>query len=161
VSAAAPPSLRPLHLRPLLILLVGIGGAFGTLARYLIGLVVPETLQLPWPTLTVNIVGAFLLGVLLEGLSRPGRDERRSSILRLLLGTGFLGGFTTYSSLAVEAEQLLRAGRVWESIGYGLTTVVVGLLASLLGMWIAVVRHRSVARRSAMAAALARSETRR
>ncbi|TAM70810.1 MAG: fluoride efflux transporter CrcB [Microbacteriaceae bacterium] len=138
---------RPLYLRPWCILLVGIGGAAGTLARYLVSLIVPTALQLPWPTLTVNIVGAFLLGVLLEGLARRGHDEGRRRMLRLLIGTGFMGGFTTYSSLAVETEQLLQAGRVWESIGYGLTTVVVGLLASFLGMWIAAVHHRSVVRR--------------
>ncbi|MEO8907266.1 MAG: fluoride efflux transporter CrcB [Microbacteriaceae bacterium] len=139
---------RPLYLRPWNILLVGVGGAAGTLARYLVSLAVPEALQLPWPTLTVNLLGAFLLGILLEGLARRGRDEGRRRMLRLLIGTGFMGGFTTYSTLAVETEQLLRAGRVWESIGYGLTTVTVGLLAALLGMWIAAVHHRWVVRRA-------------
>lgn len=145
--AMAGPDARPLYLRPRYILLVGIGGAAGTLARYLISLVMPEAFGLPWPTLTVNLIGAFLLGMLLEGLARRGHDEGRRRMLRLLLGTGFMGGFTTYSSLAVETEQLLRAGRVWEAIGYGLITVVIGLLAAFFGMWIAAVHHRSVVRR--------------
>jgi len=145
--ASRTPEARPLFLRPWYVFLVGVGGAAGTLARYLISLVIPEAFGLPWPTLTVNLVGAFLLGMLLEGLARRGHDEGRRRTLRLLIGTGIMGGFTTYSSLAVEAEQLLRAGRIWESIGYGLITVVAGLLAAFFGMWIAAVHHRAAVRR--------------
>jgi CrcB protein len=150
VDAAAPESIpaRPLHLRPRYILLVGLGGALGTLARYGVGLVVPHPWQLPWPTLTVNLFGAFLLGALLEGLARRGRDEGRRRTLRLLVGTGFMGGFTTYSSLAVESAQLLRDDRLWAAAGYGIVTLVVGLLASLFGMWVAGAHHRSVVRRA-------------
>lgn len=139
----------PVHLQPWFILLVGIGGALGTLARYGVGLVVPHAWQLPWPTLTVNLLGAFLLGVLLEALVRRGHDEGRKRTMRLLVGTGFMGGFTTYSSLAVETSELLRDDRLLAAVGYGLTTLVVGLLASLLGMWLAAAHHRSVVRRAA------------
>jgi fluoride exporter len=68
------------------------------------------------------------------------RSHRRAD--RLLVGTGFLGGFTTYSALAVETDGLLRDGRVAVALTYALTTVVVGLLASLAG----VVAARAAAR---------------
>lgn len=140
-------SPRQVHLRPAFILLVGVGGALGTLARYGVGLAIPQSWQLPWPTLTVNLLGAFLLGVLLEGLTRRGHDDGRRRAMRLLIGTGFMGGFTTYSSLAVETSELLRDDRLWAGIGYGLTTLVVGLIASLFGIWVAAAHHRSVIRR--------------
>jgi CrcB protein len=145
VSRAA----RPVHVQPRFILLVGLGGALGTLARYGAQLVVPHTWQLPWPTLIVNLVGAFLLGFLLEALVRRGRDDGGRRAMRLLIGTGFMGGFTTYSSLAVETSELLRDDRLLAAAGYGLVTLVVGLFASLLGMWLAAAHHRSVVRRSA------------
>jgi CrcB protein len=137
------------YLRPWFIMLVGLGGALGTLARYGVELVVPRGWQLPWPTLIVNLLGAFLLGVLLEALVRRGRDDGRRRTMRLLIGTGFMGGFTTYSSLAVETSELLRDDRLLAAAGYGLVTLVAGLFASLLGMWLAAAHHRSVLRRAA------------
>lgn len=144
----APVHSGPVHLRPWYILLVGIGGALGTLARYGAELVIPRAWQLPWPTLTVNLIGAFLLGVLLEALVRRGRDDGRRRAARLFIGTGFMGGFTTYSSLAVETFELLRDDRLLAAVGYGLVTLVVGLLASLLGVWLAAAHHRSASRRA-------------
>lgn len=130
-------------------MLVGLGGALGTLARYGVGLVIPHAWQLPWPTLTVNLLGAFLLGAVLEALARRGSDEGHRRLLRLLIGTGFMGGFTTYSSLAVETTELLRDNRLAAGIGYGIVTLVVGLLASLFGMWAAGAHHRFVVRKAA------------
>ena len=125
---------RPPHLRPALLGVVWVGGALGTGARYLLSGIVPHLLRVPVATLLVNLVGAFALGVLLETLTRRGPDQGSRLLVRLLLGTGFLGGFTTYSALAVDIVSLARAGLVGHAIGYATITVVVGGFASLAGM---------------------------
>ena len=120
--------------------LVFLGGATGTLARWAVGLAVPQVARLPLGTVVVNLVGAFVLGALLEHLGGAGPDIGRRRALRLTLGTGFCGGFTTYSALAHDTDTLLRAGLVGHALAYALGTVVLGLTASALG--IAVVRGR-------------------
>lgn len=127
-------SALPLHLRPVFILLVGVGGALGTLARYGVGLAIPQSWQLPWPTLTVNLLGAFLLGALIEGLTRRGHDGGRRRAMRLLIGTGFMGGFTTYSSLAVETERLFAAGSRGTAVAYVAASLAAGLVACVVGV---------------------------
>jgi CrcB protein len=132
----------PVHLTPFFLALVAIGGALGSLARYGVERATGTVDGLPVGTLTVNLVGAFALGVLLEWLAVRGSDITHRRAERLLLGTGFLGGFTTYSALAVESDGLLRDGRVGLAATYALSTVVLGLVASLVGIATA----RSVAR---------------
>jgi len=122
------------HLTPTFIALVALGGAAGSLARHGVELLLGTSDGLPVGTLAVNLVGAFALGALLEGLVTRGSDVGRRRAARLLVGTGFLGGFTTYSALAVEADGLVRDGRLGLALGYVLTTVVVGLMASLAGI---------------------------
>ncbi|MFZ0141408.1 MAG: CrcB family protein [Aeromicrobium sp.] len=122
------------HLTPTFIGLVALGGTAGSLARHGVERLLGTSDGLPVGTLTVNLVGAFLLGALLQWLATRGSDAGRRRAARLLVGTGFLGGFTTYSALAVEADGLLRDGRVTLALVYVLTTVVVGLLASLAGV---------------------------
>ena len=122
------------HLTPTFIALVALGGAAGSLARHGVELLLGTSDGLPVGTLAVNLVGAFALGALLEGLVTRGSDVGRRRAARLLVGTGFLGGFTTHSALAVEADGLVRAGRIGLALGYVLTTVVVGLMASLAGI---------------------------
>ena len=122
------------HLTPTFIALVAVGGAAGSIARHGVEQLLGTSAGLPVGTLTVNLVGAFVLGVLLEVLATRGSDVSHRRAARLLVGTGFLGGFTTYSALAVEADGLLRDGRVALALFYVLTTVVVGLLASLAGV---------------------------
>jgi CrcB protein len=131
------------HLTPMFIALVAVGGAAGSLARHGVDrwLGSPGG-GLPVGTLTVNLVGAFALGVLMEWLAVRGSDVGHRRAARLLVGTGFLGGFTTYSALAVESDGLLRDGRVGLALAYVLTTVVVGLVMSVAG----VVSARAVAR---------------
>lgn len=132
----------PVHLTPFFIALVATGGTLGSLSRYGVEQLAGTPGGRPAGTLTVNLVGAFALGVLLEWLAVRGSDRSHRRAVRLLIGTGFLGGFTTYSALAVETDGLLRDGRVALAIAYALTTVVVGLLASLAG----VVSARAAAR---------------
>jgi CrcB protein len=133
---------RPVHLTPFFIGLVAIGGTLGSLSRYGVEQLLGAPDGRPVGTLTVNLVGAFALGVLLEWLAVRGSDRSHRRADRLLVGTGFLGGFTTYSALALETDGLLRDGRPAVALTYALVTVVVGLLASLAG----VVAARAVAR---------------
>jgi CrcB protein len=87
----------------------------------------------PLHTLAINVVGSLLLGVLLERLARRGPSPSRTR-LRLLLGTGALGGFTTYSALSVSTAQLLLGGFPAAAAAYALGTVVLGLLAAAVGI---------------------------
>ena len=128
------PKVRPPHLRVRLLGLVLLGGAAGTLLRWAVGLAVPHVGGLPLGTAAVNLLGAFVLGALLEHLALLGPDEGRRRDLRLTLGTGLCGGFTTYSALALDTDGLLRAGAVGPALAYALGTVGLGLVASALGI---------------------------
>lgn len=131
------PKVRPPHLQGRLLVLVLLGGGTGTLARWAVGLAVPHVAGLPLGTLLVNLAGAFVLGALLEHLAARGPDAGRRRALRLTLGTGFCGGFTTYSALAVDTEGLLRTGLGGIALAYALGTVALGLAASALGIAVA------------------------
>jgi CrcB protein len=125
---------RAVGLQPALVAVVWLGGAAGTCARFLLSRVVPHVARVPVATLLINVVGAFALGVLLEALVRRGSDVGRRRILRLLLGTGFLGGFTTYSALAVDTVTLARDGLPGHAVSYATASVLVGGLASVAGV---------------------------
>jgi len=127
----------PLHTRPAAVLLVFVGGAGGTVSRYLLGLAIPQLNGFPLPTFLVNVVGAFALGLLLEGLLRGGNDVGWRQRVRLLLGPGFLGGFTTYSSLCVETVLLTESGRYFTGGGYAVASLLLGVAAGAAGVWVA------------------------
>ncbi|GFM17901.1 MULTISPECIES: fluoride efflux transporter CrcB [unclassified Mycobacterium] len=106
------------------------GGALGTLARAgFEELAAPDPGRWPWPTFTVNIVGAFLLGVFVTRLL-----ERLplSSYRRPFLGTGFCGGLTTFSTMQVETIAMLEHGHYGLAVGYTAASVALGLLAVYL-----------------------------
>ena len=126
---------NPLHLRPRAIATVAVGGLLGAPARYGLEVVFPPgTGQWPVTTFVINVVGAFLLGTLLEGLTRTGPDTGWRRQVRLGIGTGALGSFTTYSTLAVETDELLRGHHWWAAASYAAGSVVVGLVATVLGI---------------------------
>jgi CrcB protein len=115
------------------LLLVGVGGALGSMARYLLeGWVQRATPgTLPSGTLAVNVLGSFALGLTLSVLLARGQLD---STLRLFLATGVLGGFTTYSGFNHQALELLRA-RAWLSGSLTIAaTVGLCLLAGGLGL---------------------------
>lgn len=133
---------RPAHLRPGLVALVTLGGTAGTAARYGVSEALPPVDGWPTATFAVNLVGALLLGALLEALVRRGPESPRGQRLRLALGTGALGGFTTFSSIAIEVERLLADGRAVLGVGYGLASVVLGFGCCLAGVAVAGSRRR-------------------
>ena len=129
-----PEQTTPAYLRPANLGLVFAGGAVGVLAREALMLVVPDLARMPMAVLLANLVGAFLLGLLLEALAVRGPETPRHRALRLLLGTGALGGFTTYSALAQAVALLGIEGAVGIAFAYGLGTVLLGGLATWLGI---------------------------
>lgn len=126
-----------MHLRPRSILLVFLGGSLGTAARYLLTLSVPPVAGVPLITFLINVTGAFVLGWLLQALALRGQDEGTRRAVRLFVGTGILGGYTTYSSLAVDTDGLIAAQSVGLSILYAAATIVVGAAASVAGIAVA------------------------
>jgi len=118
--------------------LVFAGGTLGTLARYAVSRAIPAQHGWPLATLTVNLTGAFALAFLLEAITRTGSESRVLRRLRLLLGSGVISGYTTYSTLAVEAQCLLATGRTATAFGYVALTLVGGLTAAVLGYLLAV-----------------------
>ena len=109
---------------------VFVGGALGTLARAALNtLVIRDPEHWPWSTFAVNIVGAFLVGYfttrLLERL--PLSNYRRP-----LLGTGFCGGLTTFSTMQVETLQMIEHGHWAKAAAYTTTSIVLGFLAVYL-----------------------------
>lgn len=128
------PRPRPAHRQWRYIGLVAAGGALGTALRATVTLLVPEVEVFPVATFAVNLVGAFVLGLLLEALAWSGPDEGRRLSVRLLVGTGVLGGFTTYSALATATAGLTAAGLTWWAAAYALGTVLLGAVASIAGI---------------------------
>lgn len=111
--------------------LVFLGGFVGTTARYAVALALPVAGGWPLATLAVNLTGAFLLALLLGRLAAWGSAD--AVRLRLLLGTGVISGYTTYSTLAVETERLLATGSTGTALGYVAVTLVGGILAVVAG----------------------------
>jgi CrcB protein len=112
--------------------LVGIGGAVGSIARYLVGTALVAMLgpAFPYGTLTVNVTGAFAAGVLLGvGDARGVHDATR-----LLLLTGFLGGYTTFSAFAVETMRLAEQQGALAAGGNVGANLVLGLAAAAIGL---------------------------
>lgn len=111
------------------------GGAIGAGARYLIGraFMHAEFIEFPWATLTINVTGSFLMGVLIEVLALR---FNASNDLRTFLATGVLGGYTTFSSFSLEFATLYQRGDLTAAFGYVAASVVLSLLAIFAGLWI-------------------------
>ena len=118
------------------LLIVGFGGAGGSMLRYAVQKVfnVHSAVVFPTGTLLVNIAGCFLIGVLWSVVSRSLSWNEE---MKLLLMTGFCGGFTTFSAFTLEGIGLLKESKTSLFIIYVTASVVGGLLATLIGIRIA------------------------
>ena len=113
------------------LLIVFIGGGFGSALRYVIGKYLNNTEGFPWGTFTVNILGSLLIGIIL-GLA--AKNNTLSQNETLILATGFCGGFTTFSAFAYENHVFLKSGDFTSFALYTIASFVVGFLAVFLGM---------------------------
>jgi len=114
------------------VVLVAAAGALGAVIRYWIGTAIGVR-SFPWATLGINVVGSFLLGVVLGG---PGQG-RWSPTLIAALAVGFLGAFTTFSTFAFEATSLVRDDRAGIAFAYVAASLALGLATSALGFVLA------------------------
>ncbi len=114
-------------------LLVGFGGAIGSVFRYYVGQWALRLMgpHFPWGTLTVNVVGCFVIGLLAEMISRR---FNASPELWLLLITGFLGGFTTFSAFSLDAISLFERGAIASAAIYMVASVGLSMAAVFAGL---------------------------
>lgn len=112
-------------------LLVAAGGAIGAMARYSVGRLVGLG---AWPsaTLLVNILGGFLMGLLAGWIAARSGSEG----LRLFLGVGILGGFTTFSAFSLEVALMLERGAYDQAFAYALLSVILSTAALFAGLWL-------------------------
>ena len=116
------------------LLLISAGGAVGTAARYALSVALARALgpALPYGTFAVNVLGSFLLGVVVQASLGPA--PLLSPTARLVLGTGVMGGFTTYSAFNQETLGFLQTGAWGTAALYVAATVAICLLAGALGI---------------------------
>lgn len=133
-GSPAPPQSTGSRPDPMnMLLLATAGGAIGAGTRHLVNVGMARLLgtTFPWGTLTVNIVGSLLMGILVELLVlRYGG----SAPMRAFLGTGFLGGFTTFSAFSLDIYALIERGEMLAALSYAVGSVVVGLAALYAGI---------------------------
>ncbi len=117
--------------------LVALGGAAGAMARYALGVQALRVWGTAWPygTFLANILGGLLMGVLVGYLAhRGGADQER---LRVLLGVGVLGGFTTFSAFSLETALMIERRTYGQAFGYTLASVVLSVTALFFGLLLA------------------------
>ena len=116
------------------ILAVGAGSFLGGAGRYLVSLAMKGGSKgFPWATLTANLVGCFLIGLLWGVFSKNGSE---GSNWALFLTVGLCGGFTTFSTFSKEALVMLQAGNIWGFAGYMSISVIAGVSLVALGYFL-------------------------
>ena len=115
------------------VLLVAAGGAFGSVCRYLTGLLMTRLLgpAFPWGTLTVNLLGSLAIGFLTELVATR---LNASAEMRLLIVVGVLGGFTTFSSFSLDTVALVERGQMPAAVAYVIASVGLSLIATFAGL---------------------------
>lgn len=117
------------------LLLVFIGGGFGSAVRFVIGKYMNSSeTGIPWGTFTANILGSLIIGIIL-GLA--AKNDALSSNQTLLLATGFCGGFTTFSTFAYENHVFLKSGDFTSFALYTIGSFIIAFLAVFVGLFIA------------------------
>jgi len=116
------------------LLIVAAGGALGAVARYGVGRVLPAT-GWPWPTLTANVVGGLLMGLLAGWLAFRGGAQGET--IRLFAAVGLLGGFTTFSAFSLETALMIEKRQFALASGYVAASVGLSVAALFLGLMIA------------------------
>ena len=113
--------------------LVGIGGGIGSVFRYLTAVVVNKYFQpaFPWATFVANILGCLIIGLLLGFFERY---HLANPDLKYLFVTGFCGGYTTFSTFAVENMNLFNSGNSLTAFAYIAASIIIGLVAVWLGV---------------------------
>lgn len=115
---------------------VGIAGGLGAVSRYMIGLWIKSWSKtaFPLPTFIINITGCFLMGLIMTAaLERSALSPQ----WRVALTTGFLGGYTTFSTYSYETVNLINQGKIVIAVTYALISIVIGLAGAWLGSVIA------------------------
>ena len=115
-------------------LIVAAGGALGAVARYGMGRLLPAAAW-PWPTLTVNVLGGLLMGLLTGWLAFRGGAN--SEAIRLFAAVGVLGGFTTFSAFSLEAALMIERRQLAMAGGYVLASAVLSIAALFIGLLVA------------------------
>ncbi len=114
---------------------MALGGAAGTALRHALESAFGAGAgEFPWATFGINVSGALILGALLEALEPGDADGGRRRALQLTLGTGLLGGYTTYSTFVVETVTLGRRGEPALAAAYAGASIVAGFLAACAAM---------------------------
>jgi CrcB protein len=116
-------------------LIVAAGGALGAMARYGLGRLLPVTGGWPWPTLTANVVGGLLMGVLTGWLAFKGGAEGET--IRLFAAVGVLGGFTTFSAFSLETVLMIERRVFAMASGYVAISVAASVIALFIGLILA------------------------
>ncbi|MEA2523601.1 MAG: fluoride exporter [Thermomicrobiales bacterium] len=131
--SGAPRLSRPWQPRLADVATVGIGGVLGANGRYQVGEWVGERwgTAFPWGTLLINVSGSLALGFFLASTTGRLRGGRTT---RLFVATGFLGGYTTFSTFGYEAVRLLQDGDVVRAVLYVVASLIVGMVAVVVGM---------------------------
>jgi CrcB protein len=120
------------------LLLVGLGGAIGSVARYLAGIVILRWtgVGFPFNTLFVNVVGSFIMGLLVATMLRIDPARALATDVRLFLAVGMLGGFTTFSSFSADVAALWERGTHGETALYVLGSVALSIGAVFAGLFL-------------------------
>ena len=127
--------MRPAPHQAAVLLAIAIGGALGAPARYGIAQLLPvEPGTFPWATFWTNLSGAFVLGAFLTVVLERYPPTR---FVRPFFAIGFLGAYTTFSTLAVETARLMQDGEVALAVGYTVASIAVGLVVAYLGIALA------------------------